>query len=74
MVELFGGIYQDALSPENVECFAEALSTADVKKQKQLLRIVKRLLSSNLQQSDFGRKHAGSYRSSTRTCKFNGVF
>ena len=52
MVELFGGIYQDALSSENIECFAEALSTADFKKQKQLLRIVKRLLSSNSQQSN----------------------
>lgn len=52
MVELFGGIYEDALSPENVECFAEALSTADVKKQKQLLRIIKRLFSSNLQQRE----------------------
>lgn len=52
MVELFGGIYEDALSAENMECFAEALSTADVKKQKQLLRIVKRLLPSNLHQGD----------------------
>lgn len=52
MVELFGGIYEDALSTENMECFAEALSTADIKKQKQLLRIIKRLISSNLQRSD----------------------
>ncbi|XP_067053224.1 serine/threonine-protein kinase ULK4-like [Acropora muricata] len=52
MVELFGGIYEDALSAENIECFAEALSTADAKKQKQLLRIIKRLLSSNSQQCD----------------------
>lgn len=49
MVELFGGIYEDSLSTENMECFAEALSAADVKKQKQLLRIVKRLVSSNSQ-------------------------
>ena len=52
MVELFGGIYEDALSAENIECFAEALSTADRKKQKQLLRIIKRLLSSNSHQCD----------------------
>lgn len=52
MVELFGGIYEDALSTENMECFAEALSTSDIKKQKQLLRIIKRLISSNLQRSD----------------------
>jgi len=52
MVELFGGIYEDSMSIENMECFAEALSTADLKKQKQLLRIIKRLLSSNLQQND----------------------
>lgn len=52
MVELFGGIYEDSLSMENMECFAEALSTADVKKQKQLLRIIKRLISSDSQHSD----------------------
>ena len=52
MVELFGGIYEDSMSIENMECFVEALSTADLKKQKQLLRIIKKLLSSNLQQSD----------------------
>ena len=49
MVELFGGIYEDSLSAENMECFAEALSAADVKKQKQLLRIIKRLVSPNIQ-------------------------
>ena len=52
MVELFGGIYEDSLSAENMECFAEALSTADIKKQKQLLRIIKRLISSNSPHSD----------------------
>lgn len=52
MVELFGAIYEDALSVENMEYFAEALKTADVKKQKQLLRIIKRLLSSNGQPND----------------------
>lgn len=52
MVELFGGIYEDSLSMENMECFTEALSTADVKKQKQLLRIIKRLISSDSQHSD----------------------
>lgn len=52
MVELFGGIYEDSLSMENMECFAEALSTADVKKQKQLLRIIKRLIPSDSQHSD----------------------
>lgn len=52
MVELFGGIYEDTLSTENMECFAAALSSADIKKQKQLLRIIKRLISSNSQHSD----------------------
>ena len=55
MVELFGGIYKDALSAENMEFFAEALSTADIKKRKQLLRIIKRLLSANSQVSDVAR-------------------
>lgn len=52
MVELFGGIYEDALSTENMECFTEALGAADIKKQKQLLRIIKRLISSNFQCGD----------------------
>ncbi|XP_068693987.1 serine/threonine-protein kinase ULK4-like [Montipora foliosa] len=56
MVELFGGIYKDALSAENMEFFAEALSTADIKKRKQLLRIIKRLLSANSQVSDVARE------------------
>ena len=58
MVELFGGIYEDSLSIENMECFAEALRTADVKKQKQLLRIIKRLLSSNEQHASNLEGHA----------------
>jgi len=35
-----------------MECFAEALSTADIKKQKQLLRIIKRLISSRFPHGD----------------------
>lgn len=32
MVEFFGGIYEDFLSVENMECFVEVLSVVDVKK------------------------------------------
>lgn len=32
MVELFGGIYEDFLSLENMECFVEVLIIVDVKK------------------------------------------
>lgn len=47
VVELFGGTYEDAMSVENIRYFAEALLASDLKKQKQILRIVKRLVTSS---------------------------
>lgn len=48
MVQLYGGDNQDSMSPENMECFAEVLvSKRDPKHQKLLLRVIKRLLTSN---------------------------
>lgn len=47
VVELYGGVCEDAMSTENLECLAEALLASDAKRQKQILRIVKRLVSSN---------------------------
>uniref|UniRef100_A0A4W3I764 Uncharacterized protein n=1 Tax=Callorhinchus milii TaxID=7868 RepID=A0A4W3I764_CALMI len=48
MVQLYGGENQDSMSPENIESFADALiSRQDPKQQKLLLRIIKRLVSSN---------------------------
>ena len=44
IVELFGGLLEDDLSAESVECLSEALKTSNAKKQKQLLRIIKRLV------------------------------
>ena len=47
VVELFGGTYEDAMSPENIACFAAALLASDSKRQKQILRIIKRLVTSS---------------------------
>ena len=47
VVELYGGAYEDAMNAENLQYLAEALILLDSKKQKQILRIVKRLVSSN---------------------------
>ncbi|XP_067857918.1 serine/threonine-protein kinase ULK4 [Heptranchias perlo] len=57
MVQLYGGENQDSLSPENVDSFAEALKCRrDPKLQKLLLRVIKRLVSSN-------ERHAESLKS-----------
>lgn len=47
VVELYGGAYEDAMTSENLACLAQALLASDTKRQKQMLRIVKRLVSSN---------------------------
>lgn len=49
MAELFGGLYEDSMSPDNTKCFAVALQRQDDVSQKQLLRIIKRIISSNSQ-------------------------
>ena len=51
MAELFGGLYEDAMSEENVQHFAVALQSADENQQKQLLRVIKRMVSSNASHS-----------------------
>uniref|UniRef100_A0A8C8S7J0 Unc-51 like kinase 4 n=1 Tax=Pelusios castaneus TaxID=367368 RepID=A0A8C8S7J0_9SAUR len=46
LVQLYGGDTQDSMSPENMDSFAEVLkSQMDLKQQKLLLRIIKRLVS-----------------------------
>ncbi|XP_008583523.1 PREDICTED: serine/threonine-protein kinase ULK4-like, partial [Galeopterus variegatus] len=48
LVQLYGGENPDSLSPENVESFAEVLaSKEDPKEQKLLLRILRRMITSN---------------------------
>ncbi|XP_069764933.1 serine/threonine-protein kinase ULK4 isoform X3 [Narcine bancroftii] len=48
MVQLYGGENQDTLCPENVHSLTEALrGQRDSKQQKLLLRVIKRLVSSN---------------------------
>jgi hypothetical protein len=45
MVQLFGGENPDALSQENMAFLSQALKKADARKQKILLRIIKRFVS-----------------------------
>ncbi|XP_053386677.1 serine/threonine-protein kinase ULK4-like isoform X1 [Mercenaria mercenaria] len=47
LVQLFGGEHREALSPENMDYYSKALRKADAKKQKVLLRIIKRLVSTD---------------------------
>ncbi|EDO33899.1 predicted protein [Nematostella vectensis] len=48
VAELFGGACEDVMSTANISCLAEALECSDDKRCKQLLRIIKRMVSSNL--------------------------
>ncbi|XP_064410175.1 serine/threonine-protein kinase ULK4 [Latimeria chalumnae] len=48
LVQLYGGDNPESMSPENIDSFAAALkSKRDPKQQKLLLRIIKRLITSN---------------------------
>ncbi|XP_065484905.1 serine/threonine-protein kinase ULK4 isoform X2 [Caloenas nicobarica] len=48
LVQLYGGSSQESMSPENMDSFAEVLkSKKDPRKLKLLLRIIKRLITSN---------------------------
>ncbi|CAG5124212.1 unnamed protein product [Candidula unifasciata] len=47
LVQLFGGESRDAMSSENIECYCKALRVSEPKKQKVLLRIIKRLLNTD---------------------------
>nr|XP_033786342.1 serine/threonine-protein kinase ULK4 isoform X2 [Geotrypetes seraphini] len=49
LVQLYGRDNQDSMSPENMDCFAEVLtSKKDPKYQKLWLRIIKKLITSNV--------------------------
>ncbi|XP_060103490.1 serine/threonine-protein kinase ULK4 [Heteronotia binoei] len=48
LVQLYGGDNMDSMSPENMDSFAEVLQCKkEVKDQKLLLRVIKRLITSN---------------------------
>lgn len=47
LVQLFGGEHKEAMSQENMDNYSKALKKADAKKQKVLLRIIKRLVSTD---------------------------
>ncbi|XP_060637751.2 serine/threonine-protein kinase ULK4 [Anolis sagrei] len=56
LVQLYGGDNMDSMSPENMDSFTEVLqSKTEVKDQKLLLRVIKRLITSN-------EKHAQSLK------------
>ncbi|VDI57338.1 serine/threonine-protein kinase ULK4 [Mytilus galloprovincialis] len=57
LVQLFGGENKDSLSPENMDYYRKALQKADAKKQKVLLRIIKRLLSTEKAHIDMMKQH-----------------
>uniref|UniRef100_A0A8D2DN62 Serine/threonine-protein kinase ULK4 n=1 Tax=Sciurus vulgaris TaxID=55149 RepID=A0A8D2DN62_SCIVU len=60
LVQLYGGENPDSLSPENVESFADLLaSKEDPKEQKLLLRILRRMITSNEKHLE-SLKNAGS--------------
>ncbi|XP_074051981.1 serine/threonine-protein kinase ULK4 isoform X1 [Macrotis lagotis] len=47
LVQLYGGDHVDSMSSENMDSFAELLTAKEPKEQKLLLRIIKRLVTSN---------------------------
>uniref|UniRef100_A0A2C9L0L6 Protein kinase domain-containing protein n=1 Tax=Biomphalaria glabrata TaxID=6526 RepID=A0A2C9L0L6_BIOGL len=47
LVQLFGGENREAMAPDNMECYSKCLKSFDPKKQKIVLRVIKRLLSTN---------------------------
>ncbi|XP_023371700.1 serine/threonine-protein kinase ULK4 [Otolemur garnettii] len=58
LVQLYGGENPDSLSPEHMETFADLLlSKEDIKEQKLLLRILRRMITSN-------EKHLESFKNS----------
>lgn len=57
LVQLFGGENKDSMSMENMDYYSKALKKADAKKQKVLLRIIKRLLSTEKSHVEAMKQH-----------------
>ncbi|KAK7111983.1 serine/threonine-protein kinase ULK4-like isoform X2 [Littorina saxatilis] len=57
LVQLFGGESKDSLSQTCLEYYSKALKSAPAKKQKVLLRVVKRLLTTNQHHVDNLKQH-----------------
>ncbi|XP_064646752.1 serine/threonine-protein kinase ULK4-like [Lineus longissimus] len=66
MVQLFGGENPEALSPENMAFFSQVLRKADARKQKIVLRIIKRFVSTEQVHCD-NMKHHGAELAETIT-------
>ncbi|XP_038077861.1 serine/threonine-protein kinase ULK4-like [Patiria miniata] len=56
IAQLFGGEYKDTMSPDNMDCLAAALPKSDAKRQKLLLRFIKRVISTEKQHADMLRE------------------
>ncbi|XP_038624213.1 serine/threonine-protein kinase ULK4 [Tachyglossus aculeatus] len=59
LVQLYGGDNPDSMSPENIGNFSKVLKTKKPKEQKLLLRIMKRLITSNKQHLESLRNDGG---------------
>ncbi|KAK6166744.1 hypothetical protein SNE40_023371 [Patella caerulea] len=57
LVQLYGGEHKDSMSTENMEFYSNALKKADVKKQKILLRVIKRLVGTDSKHADSMKQH-----------------
>ena len=69
VAELFGGEYEDVLADENIDSFAEALGSFDSKQKKQILRVIKRVLTSVEEHAQTLRDHGGVLLDAIRACK-----
>ncbi|XP_033625022.1 serine/threonine-protein kinase ULK4-like isoform X3 [Asterias rubens] len=56
IAQLFGGEYKETMSKENMECLSAALPKSDAKRQKLLLRFIKRVISTEKYHADMLRK------------------
>ncbi|XP_022082290.1 serine/threonine-protein kinase ULK4-like isoform X3 [Acanthaster planci] len=56
IAQLFGGEYKDTMSLDNMDCLAVALPKSDAKRQKLLLRFIKRVISTEKQHADMLRE------------------
>ncbi|XP_059156600.1 serine/threonine-protein kinase ULK4-like [Physella acuta] len=57
LVQLFGGENRDAMTSENMDYYSKILKSAEPRKQKVLLRVIKRILSTNSVHVDSMKKH-----------------
>lgn len=76
LMQFFGGEHNNSLSPKNMECYSESLKKADLKKQKIILRLIKRLIVTDSHHLDMMRQHgiklADTIKTVAQTASSNG--